>query len=98
MRDEHGRRVLPRGEQRALKARAHHLRPVVMIGQRGLTEAVMEELEIALEAHELIKISVRLGTREAGEEAVETICRDLDAACVNRIGRTAVLYRPAGGS
>ncbi|MBT8447079.1 MAG: ribosome assembly RNA-binding protein YhbY [Gammaproteobacteria bacterium] len=95
MRDDSGRRVLARDDKRALRARAHRLRPVVMIGQRGLTEAVMAELNIALEAHELIKISVRLGTREAGLQAVDTICRDLDAACVSRIGRTAVLFRPS---
>ena len=79
--------------KRSLRARAHFLKPVVLIGQHGVSEAVMAEIGIALEAHELIKIRFRGGEREAREAEVERICLTLTAQLVFAIGGTAVLYR-----
>lgn len=76
-----------------LKARAHHLNPVVMIGQKGLTDAVIQETHTALQAHELIKVRV------FGDERAEriAICNELitavDAQLVQHIGKLLVLYR-----
>lgn len=77
----------------ALKARAHHLNPVVMIGQNGLTDAVIRETDAALTAHELIKIRVLGDERNERVEIAEMLCSRLDAELVQHIGKLLVLYR-----
>ncbi len=79
--------------KRSLRARAHHLKPVVLIGQHGVSDAVVAEIGIALDAHELIKIRFRGTEREAREADVARICATLAAELVFGIGGTAVLYR-----
>lgn len=79
-----------------LKALAHSLNPVVMIGNNGLSEAVMREIAVNLDAHELIKIRVLGDDREARVAMFEQICDDLGAAQVQHIGKLLVIYRPTG--
>ena len=80
-----------RKEHRAL---AHHLEPVVMIGQDGLTDAVQREIDAALNAHGLIKIRV-LGDDRAAREAIYIQLADqLNAAPIQHIGKLLVLWRP----
>jgi putative YhbY family RNA-binding protein len=81
--------------RRALRARAHHLDPVVSIGQQGLTPTVMHEIDIALTAHELIKVRVFGDDRAARGALLETICAATDAAAVQHLGKLLVLWRPA---
>lgn len=81
-------------ERRALRARAHELNPVVMIGQHGLTATVMREIERALDAHELIKVRVFNDGREAREALLHAICEELNCAPVQHIGKLLVLWRP----
>lgn len=76
-----------------LKARAHHLNPVVMIGQKGLTEAVIQEADTALRAHELIKVRVFGDDREERIVICDELVRALDAHLVQHIGKLLVLYR-----
>ena len=83
-------------ERRHLKALAHPLNPVVMIGNNGLTDAVMCEIAINLDAHELIKIRVQGDDREVRVALLEQICQDLSAAPVQHIGKLLVIYRPTG--
>ena len=80
-------------QKKALRRLAHTLKPVVMVGQAGVTPAVLAEADQALEHHELIKIRVRL-EREARNAAVQHLCRATGAALVQRIGNVATLYRP----
>ncbi len=75
-----------------LRGLGHGLKPVVMVGQRGLTESVLAEIEGALEQHELIKVKLR-GDREARLGWIETIAGETGAILVNRIGQTACFYR-----
>ncbi|MCQ9327276.1 MULTISPECIES: ribosome assembly RNA-binding protein YhbY [Neisseria] len=76
-----------------LKARAHHLNPVVMVGQHGLTESVIKETDAALTAHELIKVRV-LGDDRAERIAIcEALCEAVDAQLVQHIGKLLVLWR-----
>jgi RNA-binding protein len=84
--------------RRELRARAHHLHPVVSIGQHGLTPAVLHEIDIALTAHELIKVRVFSDERTGREALLERICEAMDCAPVQRIGKLLVLWRkrPAG--
>jgi RNA-binding protein len=81
-------------ERRALKARAHHLQPVVMIGDAGLTPKVLHEIDVNLKSHELIKIRVLGDDREARAGMVEAICEPLAAAPVQHIGKILVIFRP----
>lgn len=81
-------------QRRALVAQAHHLNPVVIIGKDGLSEGVMNELERGLSSHELIKIKILSGDREARTSLLEEICQRLAAVPVNHIGRILVIYRP----
>lgn len=80
--------------RRALKKQAHHLKPVVMTGAAGLSDAVLAELDRALLDHELVKIKLANEDKPARRAEVDTACARLDAACVQQIGRTATLYRP----
>jgi RNA-binding protein len=81
-------------ERSALRAEAHPLNPVVMIGDAGLTPAVIKEIELALDAHGLIKVRVFGDDRAARIEMYETICAQLGAAPIQHIGKLLVLYRP----
>lgn len=81
-------------ERSALRAEAHGLNPVVMIGESGLTESVMKEIASSLDAHGLIKVRVFGDDREARIAMYEQICTELDAAPVQHIGKLLVLYRP----
>jgi putative YhbY family RNA-binding protein len=81
-------------ERSALRAEAHGLNPVVMIGESGLTPAVMKEISSSLDAHGLIKVRVFGDDREARVAIYEQVCAELDAAPVQHIGKLLVLYRP----
>ena len=85
-------------ERKALKARAHHLNPVVMIGESGLTEPVLAEIERALSTHELIKIRVFGDDREARAAIMQRACEALGAAPVQSIGKLLVIWRPGDDS
>ena len=85
---------LSSAERRALKARAHHLQPVVMIGEAGLTPAVLKEIDLALKSHELIKVRVLGGDRGRREGLIGGICAALDAGPVQQIGKILVIFRP----
>ena len=83
--------IAERKEQRAL---AHHLDPVVMVGQGGLTPSVRKEIEAALNAHGLIKVRVFSDDRSEREAMFETVCDELSAAPIQHIGKLLVLWRP----
>ncbi len=81
-------------QRRYLKSLAHHLNPVVMIGNNGLTDAVIREITLNLDAHELIKIRVLGDDRALREQFLQQICTDLGAAPVQHIGKLLLVYRP----
>lgn len=81
-------------ERRALKKQAHHLKPVVQSGAAGLSDAVLAEIDRALNDHELVKIKLASEDRTAFREEAERACKSLDATCIQRLGRTVTLYRP----
>ena len=80
-------------EKKRLRTRAHALKPVVTVGQSGLTESVLKELELAIEHHELIKIRLSAGDRDQRKEWLESICLAIRAEPVQVIGHTATIYR-----
>lgn len=86
--------MLNAADRKALRAQAHHLDPVVMIGEAGLTRAVVEETDRALRAHELIKVRVLGDDREQRRTMADELCSVLGCASVQSIGKLLVLYRP----
>ena len=84
---------LSQAQIRFLRGRAHHLKPVVILGQHGLTENVMAEVDNALDAHELIKVRVNAGDRGEREELVSGISGRSGAQLIHTIGHVAVFFR-----
>lgn len=85
--------TLTERQRKTLRGLGHKLNPVVMIGDKGLSETVAAEIENALKFHELIKLSVRYGERDARDALIDTICAQTDAQLVQRTGNTALLFR-----
>lgn len=86
--------MLTSAAKRELKARAHALKPVVLVGQRGLTPAVIASVDEALNAHELIKVRLPAGERAERVLQTDDMAAQLNADVVASIGRVVVLYRP----
>ena len=81
-------------ERAHLKARAHALEPSVQIGQGGVTDTVVAEVDRALTAHELIKIKILGDDREEREAVSAAVCERTNASFVQRVGKVTVLWRP----
>lgn len=77
-----------------LKARAHHLSPVARVGQAGLSDAFIAEVDRALADHELIKVRIDTDDRDARHAAADEICARTMAASVQRVGKILVIWRP----
>jgi RNA-binding protein len=80
-------------ERKALKARAHNLNPILQLGEKGLTDAVVAEIDRALGAHELIKIRAASLNRDEREVALASICERTQCHPVQHIGKMLVVYR-----
>jgi RNA-binding protein len=72
---------------------AHNLNPVVMISNKGLSEAVLKEINLNLDAHELIKIKVAGDDRELRAQLLVEICAQTNAEAIHHIGKQLVVYR-----
>lgn len=83
-------------QRQFLKGLAHSRQPVVMIGNQGLTAAVVKEIERGLDAHELIKIKAASDEPDTRRAWLEEICASTGAAPVQQIGKILVIYRAAG--
>ncbi|WP_141456073.1 ribosome assembly RNA-binding protein YhbY [Pseudoxanthomonas sp. z9] len=87
--------VLTSAQTRFLRGQAHDLKALLQIGGKGVTPAFIAELDGALEHHELIKVKVAGEDREARDAMIAELAEQTGAALVQRIGHTAVLYRPS---
>jgi RNA-binding protein len=80
-------------QKRHLKALAHPRKPVVIVGDSGITPAIIREIALALDHHELIKIRVNADDREAREIMILDLCKETGATLVQRVGHIATLFR-----
>ncbi len=80
-------------QKRFLRSKAHHLKPVVMVGQHGLSENVMHEINLALDVHELIKVKLSVGDREEKKKILGEVISNSKAELIQSIGHVAVLFR-----
>lgn len=85
--------TLSQTERKMLKQAAHHLKPVILTGSKGLTEAVHKEIARALFDHELIKIKISAEEREDRDTMVAEILSQHGAVLVQRVGHTATFYK-----
>ena len=82
-------------DRKRLKAIGHHLNAILIFGGKGLSESFIEELNLRLEDHELIKVRVNVENREDRREIVAALCETSECELVQLIGKIALLYRPA---
>jgi RNA-binding protein len=78
-----------------LRGVAHNLKPIVMLGGKGLTEAVLAEIDLALQHHELIKVKLSTNSKSEKVAALAQITSQTDSQPVQLIGRIGVIYREA---
>lgn len=76
-----------------LRKLTHDLSPIIMLGQHGFTEAVLNELNIALDHHELVKIKLSAGDRDERNQLIDDICEQSHSELVQSIGKTATIFR-----
>ena len=84
---------LTRPQIKHLVTLAHHLKPVIMVGQNGVTENLLNELTIALDHHELVKIKIAGEDRDSRNEMIKQLCENSAAEKVQAIGKTLTLFR-----
>ena len=84
---------LTESQKKYLRGLGHQLKPLVMVGDAGLSDAVLAEFEGTLDHHELIKVRVKVGDREERDRIIISLCDSAGAELVQRIGNTALLYR-----
>ena len=84
--------TLSEPQKKYLRGLGHHLKPVIVVADSGLSEAVRKEFESTIDHHELIKVRVRAGDRESRDEIILQLC-DQNTSLVTRIGNVALLFR-----
>lgn len=87
--------ILTSAQTRFLRGQAHDLKAMLQVGGKGISDALVGEVGAALEQHELIKVKVAGAEREARDAMIRELAARTGAALVQRIGHTAVLYRPS---
>ncbi|PJG59070.1 ribosome assembly RNA-binding protein YhbY [Aeromonas cavernicola] len=87
--------ILNNKQKQYLKGLAHNLKPVVLLGQHGLTEGVLVEIDLALSHHELIKVKVASENREMKQLVMDAIVRETGAVKVQSLGHILTIYRAA---
>ena len=85
--------ALSESQKKRLRGLGHKLKPVVIVGDAGISDALLGEFNAAIAHHELIKVRVRADTREGRDAMIGELCRRGAAELVARIGNVALLYR-----
>ncbi len=85
---------LSESKKKFLRGLGHQLKPVVAVGDAGLSSSVMQEFESSISHHELIKVRIRTGSRESRDALIDGLCRQVSAELIQRIGNVALIYRP----
>ena len=84
---------LSESQKKFLRGLGHQLKPVIMIGDAGLSDSLLKEFCSTIEHHELIKIRVRAGDREMRDSIISDLCKKGSAELVARIGNVALVFR-----
>lgn len=84
---------LSESQKKQLRGLGHRLNPVILVGDAGLSESLLRELDSSLDHHELLKVRVRAGDRGVRDAIIDELCRSARAELVQRIGNVALVYR-----
>ncbi|NIA26752.1 MAG: ribosome assembly RNA-binding protein YhbY [Desulfobulbaceae bacterium] len=84
---------LSESQKKYLRGRGHDLKPLIMVGDAGLSASLMAEYESTLAHHELIKVRVRVGDRAARDAIIDELCATGSAQLIQRVGNVALIYR-----
>ena len=87
-------KTLSEKQRKYLRGLAHGREPIVMVGQSGFSAAILNELDIALGAHELVKVRARVGDREQRDAILAQLAAQTSSTMVQKIGNVGVFYRP----
>jgi RNA-binding protein len=87
--------VLTNAQTRFLRGQAHGLKAMLQVGGKGISDALVDEVVLALEHHELVKVKIAAEDRDVRDALVADLVRRAGAALVQRIGHVAILYRPS---
>ena len=82
-------------QKRKFRSIGHQLKPVILVGDKGISEAIVSETQRALTDHELIKVSIRQSDREARSALSEQLCSECKAELVQKIGNISLIYKAA---
>lgn len=85
--------ALSPSQRRYLRSLAHDLSPVILLGAKGATDAVLKELDLALSHHELVKVKLSGGDKDERQEQIEFLSQGTHAESVQQIGHIVVLFR-----
>jgi len=85
---------LSESQKKYLRGRGHNLKPVIAVGDAGLSESLLAEYDSSLAHHELMKVKVRAADRITRDAMIDALCSNHAATLVQRIGNVALLYRP----
>ena len=85
--------TLSKNQLKHLQKLTHHIKPVISIGQNGITDNVLNELDIALNHHELVKIKIAGEDRDARQAMIQALCEQTAAEKIQAIGKTLTLFR-----
>jgi RNA-binding protein len=85
--------MLSESQKKHLRGLGHQLKPVIMVGESGMSATLLAEFEATLTHHELIKVSVRVGDRQMRDSLIGELCTTAGAELVQRIGNMALVYR-----
>jgi RNA-binding protein len=84
---------LSEAQKKHLRGLGHQLKPVIIVGDAGLTDSVMNEFLGSIHHHELVKVRVRAGNRHLRDDIIRQMCEKADASLVTRIGNIALIYK-----
>jgi RNA-binding protein len=85
--------TLTQAQKKHLRELGHKLKPVIQVGDAGVSEALFREFDSTIERHELIKVKVRAGTRDERDRMILELCQRATAVLIARVGNTALIYR-----
>lgn len=85
--------ILTNKQIRHLRSLAHDSKPVVIVGDKGLTQSVTDEIASALETHELIKVKIRTEDRDERQKMIETICKKTNSEKIQLVGHIVTLFK-----
>ena len=87
--------MLSAATKKKFRTIGHSLKPVVIIGSKGLSANVIDEVKVSLDAHELIKIKIAAGERSERRPVIDEICQACSAELVQSIGKIALIFKPS---